>query len=78
MRASLEYIVDEYGADRIPALWRGLNLTPSAEKMTLNLFGIDLKGLEAGWIAFVEARRTEKLRRNVWWVINLTILVGGF
>ncbi len=56
----LEYIVDEYGADKIPALWRRLNLPPSAEEMALSLFGIGLEELEAGWIVFVEARCTEK------------------
>jgi hypothetical protein len=56
----LEYIVDEYGAERIPALWRGLRFAQPAEEMVLSLFGIGLKELEAGWIAFVEARCTEK------------------
>jgi hypothetical protein len=46
----LEYIADEYGAERIPALWRD----------GLHLSDIDLEELEAGWIAFVEARCAER------------------
>lgn len=56
----LAYIVDEYGADRIPALWRRLHLPPSAEETALGLFGIGLEELEAGWIAFVETRCAER------------------
>lgn len=55
----LEYIVNEYGADMIPALWRGLNSAQLAEEMMPKLFGISLEELEVGWIAFIEAKCTE-------------------